>query len=113
MNFYLRSAVAMLPSPHSLALSQLSRIRFFATPWLVAHQAPLSMGFFPGKKMEWVPFPSLGDLPDPGIKPVSTVSSALVGDSLPLSHQGSPLSHSLWFSSLLFPFIHTLDANVS
>ena len=34
-------------------------------------------------------FPSLGDLPDPGIKPTSPVSPALQANSLPLSHQGS------------------------
>ena len=41
------------------------------TPWTVAHQAPLSMGF-PGQEY-WsgLPFPSPGDLPDLGIKPVS------------------------------------------
>jgi len=37
-----------------------------------------------------LPFPSAGFLPDPGIKPVS---SALQVDSLPLSHQGSPIKH--------------------
>ena len=39
-----------------------------ATPWTGAHQAPLSMGFF--KQVYWsrLPFPSAGDLPDPGIE---------------------------------------------
>ena len=37
-----------------------------------------------------LPFPILGDLADPGIKPLSLVSPALQADSLPLSHQGSP-----------------------
>ena len=51
----------------------------FATPWTVAHQAPLSVGF-PGQEY-WrgMPFPSPGDLPDPGIEPGS---SALQADSL-------------------------------
>ena len=49
-----------------------------------------SMGF--SKKEYWtrLPFPFPGDLPDPGIKPESTVSPALQADSLLLSHQGSP-----------------------
>ena len=54
----------------------------FVIPWTVAHWAPLSMGFFRKEYWgEW-PFPSPGDLPDPGIKPVSPVSSRLQADSL-------------------------------
>ena len=49
-----------------------SHVRLFATPWAVAHQAPLSMGLPRQKLLEW--FPSLGYLPDPGIKPMSLVS---------------------------------------
>ena len=44
------------------------------TPWTVAHQAPLSMGFLRQEYWSWLPFPPLGDLLDPGIKPVSGVS---------------------------------------
>ena len=40
-----------------------------ATPWTVAHQAPLSMGFSRQESWSGLPFPSLGDLPDPGIEP--------------------------------------------
>ena len=43
----------------------------FATPWTVACQAPLSMGFPRQEYWSGLPFPSLGDLPDPGIKPAS------------------------------------------
>ena len=58
-----------------------------ATPWTVAHQAPLSMGF--PRKEYWsrLPFPSPGDFPDPGIESVSPI---LAGSFLPLDHQGSP-----------------------
>ena len=38
-----------------------------------------------------LPFPSPGDLPDPGIKPASLASPALQADSLPLSHLGTPI----------------------
>ena len=55
----------------------------FITPWTVAHQAPLSTGFSKQEHWEGLPFPPLGDLPDPGIEPVI---SALPVDSLPLSH---------------------------
>ena len=49
----------------------LSHVRLFAIPWTVAHQAPLSIGS-PGQEY-WsgLPFPSPGDLPYPGIKPMS------------------------------------------
>ena len=40
------------------------------TPWNAAHQAPLSMGVSRQDHWSGVPFPSLGDLPDPGIKPL-------------------------------------------
>ena len=49
------------------------------TPWTVAPQAPLSMGFFRQEYWSRVPFPSPGDLPDSGIKPTSP---ALQADSL-------------------------------
>ena len=50
----------------------LSRVRLFVTRWTVAHQAPLFMGF-PRQEIHWneLPFPSPGDLPDPGIESVS------------------------------------------
>ena len=41
------------------------------TPWTVAHQAPLSMGFPRQESWSGLPFPIPGDLPDPGIEPVS------------------------------------------
>ena len=49
----------------------LSRVRLFATPWTVAYQASLSMPFFRQEYWNGLPFPSPGDLPDPGIKPRS------------------------------------------
>ena len=49
------------------------------TPWTIAHQFPLSMGFFRQEYWSGLPFPSPGDLPDPGIKPASLVSPALAG----------------------------------
>ena len=64
------------------------------TPWTVAFQAPLFMGFFRQEYWSGLPFPSPGDLPNPGIKPTSPALQAdsfflLVGgqaDSLPLNH---------------------------
>ena len=45
--------------------------------WTVAHQAPLSMGFFRQEYWSGLPFPSPGDLPDPGMEPTSLMSPAL------------------------------------
>ena len=49
----------------------LSRVRLFATPWTVANQAPPSTGFSRQEYWSGLPFPSPGDLPDPGIEPGS------------------------------------------
>ena len=47
-----------------------------ATPWTVARQAPLSMGFSRQEYWSGLPLPSPGDLPDPGIEPVSPALQA-------------------------------------
>ena len=65
-------------------------VQLFVTPWIVAHQPPLSMGFSRPEYWNELPWPPSGYFPDPGIKPTSPVALALLVDSLPLSHQGSP-----------------------
>ena len=52
-------------------VNSLSRVQLFVTPWTVAHQAPLSMGFSRQEYWSGLPFLSPGDLPNPGIKPRS------------------------------------------
>ena len=67
---------------HSALLSHetsLTAPRLFATPQTVARQAPLSMGFSRQEYWGGLPCPPPGGLPDPGIEPVSLVSSALAG----------------------------------
>ena len=59
-----------------------------ATPWTVAHQALLSMGFPRQEYWSELPFPSPGDLPDPGIKPMSLASPALAGGLFTTSQPG-------------------------
>jgi len=71
-------------------LSHFSHVQLFVSLWTAAHQAPLSMGFFKQEYWSRLPFPPLGDLPDPGIKPESPASPELQADSLPMSHWGSP-----------------------
>ena len=59
----------------------------FVTPWTVAHQAPLSMGFSRQEYWSGLPFPSPGDLPNPGIEPSSL---ALQADALTSEPPGKP-----------------------
>jgi len=68
-----------------------SRVRLSATTWTVAYQASLSTGF---SRQHWsgLPFPSPGDLPDPGIKPRSLHCRQAL---CPLNHQGSPKQESM------------------
>ena len=55
----------------------LSHVQLFVTLWTVACQAPLFMEFSRQDYWSELPFPPPGDLPDPGIKPVSPLSPAL------------------------------------
>ena len=56
---------------HACLLSRFSCVQLPATPWTVAHQAPLSMGFSRQEYWSERPFPSPRDLLNPGINPVS------------------------------------------
>ena len=60
-------------------VSRFSYVQLFATLWTVARQASLSMGFSRQKYWSGLPFPSPGDLPNPGIEPESLMSPALAG----------------------------------
>ena len=68
----------------------LSRVRLFATPQTVGHQAPLFMGLSRQEYWSGLAFPSPGDLPNPGIEPGSLAWQANV---LPLNHQGSYVAY--------------------
>ena len=57
----------------------LSCVQLFGTPWTVARQAPLSMGFSRQEYWSRLPFLPPGDLPDPGIEPAFPASPAMVG----------------------------------
>ena len=71
-------------------LSYFSRVRLFATLWTVAYQAPLSIGFSRQEYWSGLPYPAPGDLPDPGIKPVSLTAPALLGRFFATSAPGKP-----------------------
>ena len=62
-----------------LLLSHFSRVQLFATPWTVACQAPLSMEFSRQEYRSGLPYPPPGNLPDPGIEPMSLKSPVLEG----------------------------------
>ena len=61
-------------SIYTAFVKSLSRVRLFVTPWTVAHQAPPSMEFSRQEYWSGLPFPSPGDLPNPGIKPRSPIA---------------------------------------
>ena len=68
-------------------VKSLNHVWLFATPWTVAHQAPPSMGSSRQEYWSGLPFPSPGDLPDPGIEPRSP---ALEADALTSEPPGKP-----------------------
>ena len=68
-------------------VKSLSRLQLFGTPWTVAYQAPPSMGFSRQEYWRGLPFPSPGDLPNPGIEPRSPTFQA---DALTSEPPGKP-----------------------
>ena len=83
-----RAQVSWASLPFVLLLfSHSAMSNSFATPWTVACWVPLSMGFPRQEYWYGLPFPTPGDLPNPGVEPRSP---ALQADSLVLSQQGSP-----------------------
>ena len=71
-------------------LSRFSCVRLFVTPWTVARQPPLSMGFSSQKHWSGLPRPPPGDLPYPGIKPRSLCCLHWQAGSSPLAASGNP-----------------------
>ena len=71
--------ISLLVPVHVLHAWLLQSCPMFCDPWTVAHHAPLSMGFSRQEYCSGLPCPPPGDLPDPGIKPVSLTSPVLAG----------------------------------
>ena len=86
-------------------VQSLSHTWFFVTPWTVACQPPLSMGFPRQEYWSGLPFPSSGDLPNPGIEFLHLLHWQ--ADSLPLSHLRSPetLNTFIRFSISIIAFL--------
>ena len=85
-------------------VNSLSRVQLFATPWTVGYQTSPSMGFSRQEYRSGLPFPSPGDLPDPGIEPGSPTLEA---DALTSKPPGDPLISSPFQhqeASIVIPF---------
>ena len=80
------SSLLIMPSCE-VKVKSLSHVQLFATPWSAAYQAPPSIGFSRQESWSGLPFPSPGDLPDPGIEPMSPTLQA---DALPPEPSGKP-----------------------
>ena len=79
-------------------LSHFSRVQLSVTPWIVAHQAPLSMAFPREGYQSGLPFSPPGDVPDPGIEPVSPMAPTLSAKFFTTEPRGEAL---LWTVKLL------------
>ena len=75
----LASYSGILESIPGQLMCVLSRVQLFVTPWTTAHQALLAEEFSKQEYWSRLPFPTLGDLPTPGIELVSLMSPALAG----------------------------------
>ena len=71
-------------------VQSLSRVPLFATPGTVAHQAPLSMEYSRQEYWSGLPFPTPGDLPDPGIEPATLPSPTLASRFFTTASPGKP-----------------------
>ena len=88
-------------------MKSLRRIRLFVTLWRIAHQAPLSMGFSRQEYWSGLPFPSPGDLPDPGIEPRSPTLQADALTSEP------PGKLELKSSPIIYVIVHSMQSPVT
>ena len=79
----------------------LSHVWLFVTPWTIVHQSPLPIEFSRQECWSGVPFPTPGDLPEPGIKPMSLVSPALAGRFFTTSAtwEAFKILHSLFYKA--------------
>ena len=73
--------------------SSLSHICLFAAPWTIARQDALSMEFYRQGYWSGLPFPTPGDIPNPGVEPMSLVSLALAGGFFITESPGRPMEY--------------------
>ena len=89
-------------------VKSLSFVQLFVIPWTIACQAPLSMGILQTRILEWAAMPSLGDLPNPGIKPRSPTLQA---NYLPSELPRKPKNTGVDSLSLLQGIFSTQESN--
>ena len=87
-------------------LMSLQYVWLFVTPWTVAHQTPLYMGFSRQEHWSELPCPPAGDFPNPEIEPASLMSPALVGKFLTTS-----ITWEAFTCAVVFPKIYNLSPN--
>ena len=90
-------------SVRALWAQRLSHVQLFATPWTVARQSLLSVGFPRQEYQSGLPGPPPGDLPDPGIEPVSPVSPVLGGRVFTTETPGEAFLLCVWGKIFLCP----------
>ena len=83
-------------------------VQLFVTPWAIARQTHLSMGFSREEYWSGLPCPPPGDLPSPGIE---SMSPALQVDSLPFEPPGKPMNTTEVFLSFLQGIFPTQESN--
>ena len=89
---YVSQTICCIASTYTVKVKSLSRVRLFVTPWTAACQTPPRMGFSRQEYWSGSPFPSPGDLPDPGIEPWSPAPQA---DSLLSELPGKPSAYTV------------------
>ena len=87
----------------------LSHVRLFVTPWTVAWQAPLSIGFSRQAYWSGLPFPPPGDLPDPGIKPTSLIYPSWAGIFLTTASPRKPLLNNASSATYMLNICHSCE----
>ena len=102
--FFLKWRFSERDGSNACVLSYFSHIQLFVTLWTMAHQAPLSMKFIWQEFWSGFPFPSPGNLPDPGIEPEPP---ALKADSLLSKPQEKP-----WIIIILYLYNIFTDKNI-
>ena len=83
----------------------LSRVWFFVAPWIIACQAPLSLGLSWQEYWSGLPFPPLKNLPNPRLKSMSFAATALKGIFFTTEPPVKPLVLSIYLFILFFSFI--------
>ena len=96
-------------------LSHFSCVRLRVTPWTIAHQALLSMGFSRQEYWSGLPFPSLGERPNPRIEPACLTFPALAGRffTTPAAKLHVPLGRPLYISVPRFAHLSTRDSGIT